>query len=336
MSTSYLINVNTNRVKEGARVLEDIARFVLRDETLFKKIRDLRHGLQITQPMNNVKLDFGGIPFKEDNIRGNLIHLVQANSSRIQEALRVLEEISQDGGHKQKIKSLRYTAYHLQQEFYKRTMQFINQDKLKGLYPIIDADIINLPIETMTNIINQSSVNLIQFRSKSSSKQSFLQKAMKFKKLLDPNKLLIINDHLDIALDIAEGVHLGQQDYPLERVRKLLPDNFVFGVTCHNMEEAKRAMNIGASYLSVGCMFPTQSKKKTVRTSLSELEKIQQFIHLPVCAVGGIHLQNIEIILSCKVKMIAVISSIWHELNPALAIETMQKQILSKSEEKTI
>lgn len=209
-------------------------------------------------------------------------------------------------------------------------MLLTKQDKLKGLYLIIDTDIINLPIEIITNIINQSSVNLVQLRSKLSNKRPYLQNAIRFKELLHPDKLLIINDHVDIALDIADGVHLGQQDYPIERVRKLLPDDFLFGTTCHNIEEAKLAVNSGASYLSIGCMFPTQSKKDALPTSLAELKKIQQAVHIPICAIGGINLQNLASILSCKVSMIAVISSVWHELNPALAIESIQEQILSR------
>ena len=86
MSISSLINANTHRVKEGARVLEDIGRFVLRDETLFTKIRKLRHSLQTSPPIETTQSDLGGPSLKEDNLRRNLIHLVQANASRIQEA----------------------------------------------------------------------------------------------------------------------------------------------------------------------------------------------------------------------------------------------------------
>lgn len=328
MSITHLITANTHRFKEGARILEDIARFVFKDESLFKKVRELRHAFQITMPIFEIESDPGGSSFLENNTRNNLMELVQANSSRMQEALRVLEEFEQDSINKHKLKSLRFATYHLQVDFCKKTKQFTNHDKLTGLYLIVDVDIIKRPMEVIANVINNSSVNLIQFRSKLLSKRPYLQNALKFKTLLHPEKIFIINDHIDIAIDIADGVHLGQEDYDIKRVHKILPDHFLFGVSCHSLEEAKWAVNAGASYLSVGCLFPTKSKKNIQFTSLDELQKIQQNTSIPICAIGGINLKNLSIVLSYKIQMVAVISSIWQELDPAGIINCMQEKII--------
>lgn len=330
MSTCHLINANLHRVKEGARVLEDIARFILRDEFLFKKIRTIRHSLQETYIPFISETDLGGPSLKENNLRVNLVELVQANIVRIQEALRVLEEFSQDQLSKGKIKSLRYDAYLLQQKMVQKTIIFIKQDKLQGLYLIIDTDLIPLSLESMIDIINESSVQLVQLRSKLSNKRSFLRQAIRCKKLLNPDKLLIINDHVDIALDLADGVHLGQEDYPLDRIRNRLPDQFILGAGCHNIEEAKFALESGASYIAIGCLFPTRSKQNTIATSLSELEKIRKIIQIPICGIGGINDQTISAVLSYQVNMIAVISAVWKNPDPLNAIASLQNQIMAR------
>lgn len=328
MSRDYIIHANIHRVKEAARVLEDVARFILKDKILFIKIKELRHKL-ITNYIinNNIEQDLGGTTYKENNVHKNLINVIQANASRMQEALRVLEESAENENEKHKIKILRFCSYQIQQEIYKKIRLYLKHDKLNGLYLIIDTDLIKLPLEEIINIINATSVSLVQLRNKSLTKQSFLYQAIQLKKLLDPEKLLIINDHLEIALDIADGVHLGQQDYPLERARKLMPEHFILGATCHNIEEAKIGADSGASYLSVGCLFPTQSKKNIISASLYELSKIRQQFHIPICAIGGINLQNISQVLSCKVSMIAILSAVWNEPNPIHAIKLIQEWI---------
>jgi len=327
MSMNDLINANIHRIKEGARVLEEVARFILRDGPLFKKIRTFRHALQATPPILSEVHDLGGVSLQEENTRHNLLALVQANAIRIQEALRVLEEISTDQTHKQKMKSLRYTAYELQAVLYQRTQQFVRQDKLCGLYLIIDTDLIKLPLEEILHVINQSTVNLVQLRSHSLSKRALLQQAITCKTLLHADKLLIIHDHLDMALDVAEGIHLGQADYPIDRIKKLLPDNFLLGVTCPDLKTATFAAKHGASYLSIGNLFAKPDETKAHDTSLTKLQEIQATVHLPICAMGGIHAENLQTILACHVQMVAAISAIWQQEDPLAAIQALQKQL---------
>jgi thiamine-phosphate pyrophosphorylase len=331
MSKQAIIHANIHRVKEGARVLEDIARFIFRDENLFKTIRELRHALQAMPPEYQETVDLGGPnELIENNIRHNLMQIVQANSLRIQEALRVLEELSEDALSKQNMKSLRYKAYQIHQIFYKKTNVFLQHDKLTGLYLIIDTDCISLPLATIVNYINQSSVSVVQLRSKTLNKRNFLNQAIEIKNLLHPDKLFIINDHIDIALDVGSGVHVGQEDYPVDRLRQFLPAHFVMGVTCHSVAEAKAAQEAGASYISVGCLFPTQSKNNTVPVSLLELEKIRAEVDLPLSAIGGIDEAHLSAVLAKKVNMIAMISAIWRSDNPLSAMETIQENIKNK------
>ncbi len=326
MSTIHLINANLHRVKEGARVLEDIARFILRDAFLFNKIRTLRHSLQATYLPFISETDLGGPSLKEKNVRLHLVDVIQANIIRIQEALRVLEEFSEDQLSQEKMKALRYDAYLLQQEITQKAIVFMKQDQLQGLYLIIDTDLMPLSLESMINIINKSSVQLVQLRATLSDKRDFLNQVIRCKELLNSDKLLIINEHVDIAFDLADGVHLGQQDYPIDRIRKRLPDPFIIGASCHTIEEAKFALQSGASYITIECLFSTQGKQDTLVTSLSELAKIRKIIKIPIFAAGEIN-QTLSAVLHYPVNMVADSAAVWKNPDPLNAIASLQAQI---------
>ena len=327
MSTSHLINANIHRAKEGARVLEDIARFLLRDETLFRQIREIRHRIQISAPLYDVKEDLGGMGLIEDNVRSNIINTIQANAMRVQEALRVLEEMESISLNKQLMKELRYQAYNLHAKFYYTASKYLKLQSLRGLYLVIDTDVIPHPIEKIIDVINQSPVSLIQYRNKSNSKKIVFDNAYKIKKQLDKNKLLIINDHIDIALDLGDGIHLGQDDYPLERVRNIIRDDFILGISCHSLEEARTAAKLNASYIAIGCLFPTKSKNNITPVSIQELQKVCSEVTEPVCAIGGININNLDQILTADIKMAALISYVWKTDNPLRMIKDLHVKI---------
>lgn len=328
MRKSHLINANCHRAKEGARVLEDISRFILRDENIFHAYRDLRHRIKMSSPIYDIKEDLGDARLIEDNVRFNLISIIQANAIRLQEALRVLEEFTQTSTDKQLIKKLRYQAYDLHSRLYYSARKYLKWHLLEGLYLIVDTDVISYSFEEIIQIINQSSVNIVQYRNKSASKKIIFDHACKIKQQLNPNKLLIINDHVDIALDVGDGIHLGQEDYPLDRIRNIIPDDFIFGISCHNLEEARMAMHYDASYIAIGCLFETKSKNNVIPVSVQELKKICNEVSIPVCAIGGINLHNLDEILKADVKMAALISYVWKTNNLLKCINEMHQKII--------
>jgi thiamine-phosphate pyrophosphorylase len=327
MPRSHLVNANIHRAKEGARVLEDIARFILRDDVLFQQARDLRHSIKSSAPIYDVKEDLGGVSLKEDNVRCDLISTIQANALRIQEALRVLEEMTQVATDKQWMKTLRYQAYDLHAKFFNSAKKYLKQHLLEGLYLIIDTDVISYPLEKIIETINQSPVNIVQYRNKSASKKIVFENTQKIRQQLHPNKLLIINDHIDIALELADGIHLGQDDYPLSHIRNIIPDDFILGISCHHLEEARVAAQFDISYLAIGCLFETNSKQDIVPVSIHELQKVCDAVSVPVCAIGGINLHNLEQVLTANIKMAALISFVWETDQPLKTINEMHEKI---------
>ena len=303
-----MVDANLNRFREGCRVLEDIARFLLEDEDLFLEIKYLKKQIQI-KPIDRTKVvDIGGPAFKENQNRNNLIDLVNANALRMQEAARALEEID----NRVVFKKIRFLSYEIHSKILNKINIFIKSDKLHGIYPICDPQ--KHSIENIIHTLLEQKITICQVRAKSSSVRDIIQFTSLLKSTLS-NTLIIINDHLDIALGYADGVHLGQHDFPLERAKKLAPEDFIIGVTCHTLNEALCAEKAGASYISVGCLFLSQTKQDTIPVSLSEFEKISQAVSIPVCAIGGIQPCHYSQLKEAGADLIALQSGFWDKLH---------------------
>lgn len=331
MSTSHLVNANLHRAKEGARVLEDIARFILRDDSLFQEVREIRHAIKIHAPIYIVDDDIGGVGLIEDNLRSSLVDTVQANALRLQEALRVLEEMATASFEKSHFKALRYLAYAIHSKLYFSALKYSHRERLKGLYLIIDTDVISQSLDEIISIINQSPVTIVQYRNKSSSKQQVYGGAKKVREHLNKDKRLIINDHIDIALELGDGVHVGQADYPLPSIRKIMPESFILGISCHNLDEVRHAQTCGATYIAIGCLFATKSKSNTTPVTLEMLKQVCDAVDVPVCGIGGITTANLAQVVSANVAMAALISYVWRVENPLREINAMHASIVMKN-----
>lgn len=189
------------------------------------------------------------------------------------------------------------------------------------LYLITDSDI--LKGRDFYHCIEEAlkgGVTMLQLREKDADGKEFLEKAMKLRELTKKYGVkFVINDRVDIAmLCDADGVHLGQSDIPAKEARKLMPGKII-GVSCRTMEEAERAKIDGADYLGVGDIFGTKTKLDAKRVSLDTLKEIKEKVNLPVAAIGGLNLDNIDYVKKCNIDGYAVISAI-------LAKENIKKE----------
>ena len=159
----------------------------------------------------------------------------------------------------------------------------------------------------------QGGVDIIQLRDKYSSKIEVLEKAKRLKKLTEKYHIpLIINDHIDVALAVdADGIHLGQDDLPLEEARKIVGKNKIIGISTHKIEEAIKAQKDGADYIGVGPIFPTKSKIDVVDPVTTRyIEEVVKEITIPFVAIGGIKLHNVDQVLKAGATRICAISEI--------------------------
>jgi len=156
-------------------------------------------------------------------------------------------------------------------------------------------------------------VTLVQLREKDISSLDFYNIALKMKKLTSSYNIpLIINDRLDIALAVdADGLHIGQEDLPLEVARKLLGPGKILGYSVSNVEEAVRGQAGGADYLGAGAVYPTGSKADAgTPIGIEGLKEIKKSVLIPVVGIGGISVNNIEEVKNSGVDGISLISAI--------------------------
>ena len=185
-------------------------------------------------------------------------------------------------------------------------------DALK-LYLVTDSDI--LKERDFYECIEEAlrgGVTMLQLREKNASGKEFLEKAIKLRKMTHKyNVKFIINDRVDIAiLCHADGVHVGQSDIPADKVREIMGEGKIVGVSARTLEEALEAKNNGADYLGVGAMFSTNTKLDAKSVSKDTLKIIKEEVGLPIVAIGGLSLNNIDELSDIKLEGYAVVSAI--------------------------
>lgn len=154
---------------------------------------------------------------------------------------------------------------------------------------------------------------LVQLREKDLSSLEFFRLAVQLKELVHSyNVPLIINDRLDIALAVdADGLHIGQDDLPLEIARELLGPDKILGYSVANIEQALYGQKHGADYLGAGTVYPTGSKADANNPiGLQALKSIKESVNIPVVGIGGIGMDNIEDVKKTGIDGVSVISAI--------------------------
>lgn len=125
---------------------------------------------------------------------------------------------------------------------------------------------------------------------------------------------IIINDRVDIALAInADGVHLGQEDLPVEAARRLLGPNAIIGLSSHNLTQATQAAELPIDYLAIGPIFPTITKNSSnPAVGLAGLSAVRRAVSgIPLVAIGGVNSGNRAAVLDAGADAVAVISDLW-------------------------
>lgn len=169
--------------------------------------------------------------------------------------------------------------------------------------------------ETLTKAVEDAIIGgctMVQLREKDTSSLDFYELALEVKKITDKyHTPLIINDRIDIAMAVgAAGVHIGQKDIPADIARKMIGKDMLLGVSAVSVKEAEKAAQAGADYLGVGAMFPTGTKPDADLVSMEELQKIRQFVDLPIVVIGGICKENATLFASMGIDGLAVVSAV--------------------------
>lgn len=204
--------------------------------------------------------------------------------------------------------------------------------KKSRLYVIIDNDVLGRRSFLYTaRALKDGACDIIQFRDKTSKKEVIVKRAFALRKLLLKSAtLFIINDFLDIAKIIdSDGVHLGQDDSSIEIARKILGEDKIIGLSCHNLRQAKAAEEKGADYISIGPVFKTSTKPQRYPIGLDLIKKTSEKIKIPFFAIGGINPKNINHVLSSGAKNIAACGALCQAKNINQTMKNFKRQLMN-------
>lgn len=132
--------------------------------------------------------------------------------------------------------------------------------------------------------------------------------------------LFIVNDSVCVAkYSGADGVHLGEDDLPIEMAKKILGDNMIIGASAKSLETASNKYSEGADYIGYGAIFPTSTKPDAQPGNIETLFQITSSLPIPVFPLGGINDQNIHKLVASGVKRVCVASGIIASANPEMS-----------------
>jgi len=314
-----IIDANINRAAEGLRVIEEITRFVLEDEGQTRRLKEIRHTLRrLIEIPSSFPLDSrdtngdAGRLIEEGSERDGYPTLAQANFRRVQEALRVIEEFSKLDPLTQssELKGLRFAIYNLEKEVLKKVFLIDHRLAIKGLYAIVDLELLGGQYQEFTEAVIEGGASSIQLRGKG-VKDKELFKAGQVLRQITKKKgaLFIVNDRIDLALGLdADGIHLGQDDLPTEIAQRLLGMSKIVGLSTHNLEEAVEAESSGISYIGFGPIYKTSTKPELLPVGVDLLREVKRKVKLPVIAIGGINGENIQEVIEAGVDGVACAS----------------------------
>ncbi len=189
--------------------------------------------------------------------------------------------------------------------------------RIRGLYAFIDAAYVGMDgVEKTVAGLLSGGARIVQLRAKDVAPREVLVAARAIREASKRSgALFIVNDRVDIALIAgADGVHLGQDDLPVEEARRLLGPGRIIGLSTHGVKEALEAETLGADYISLGPIFPTRTKKDAqAPRGLPLLSEVRAAVRLPIVAIGGITRENMMDVFKAGADSAAIISGILTE-----------------------
>jgi len=334
-SVLRLLDVNLNRAAEGLRTLEDIARVVRQDATLAVWAKSLRHDLAelATRIPRIPRLTFRAVhsdagtslTCSAESRRNDWGDLVVAACERVTQSLRVIEETSKHHFPilSRECKQLRYRAYDRLAQIELRLTSHTPVFPAPAIYVLVDCQ---LPIESFVERLKEllaAGVGLFQIRDKRCEASELLQFCRAAVSAVGAERV-VVNDRVDIALAAgAGGVHLGQDDLPIEAVQQQSAGRLWIGVSTHDLQQAQQAQATGADYIGCGPTFASSTKQFTQFAGLDFLRQVAAQIEVPAYAIGGIDAENIARVLEAGIQRVAISGAVWAARSPGQAARKM-------------
>lgn len=344
-SVYRILDASLNRCAEGLRTLEEAGRFVLDSEELASCFKELRHELTaIARSIPRLLLlrsrdtpsDVGiKIQASDEYERQNLGEVIAAAASRVQQSLRVLEEYGKvlEPSASKRIEQIRYRLYTASAKLEISLSQSFRKQRLDDsyLYLLTDAGASDEDFEKRMILLTDSVVDVVQLRDRSVSDRVLLRRAQIGVKIMrDAGKLLVVNDRADLAIAAdADGVHVGQDEMPVQQARRIMGEDRLIGVSTHQLSEAHQAVVDGADYLGCGPVFPSQTKSFDHFPGVDFLTNVAAEVAIPCFAIGGIEQANLQQVMETGFKRIAVAGALNRSADIVKSARSLKDRIMN-------
>ncbi|HEY2584300.1 MAG TPA: thiamine phosphate synthase [Tepidisphaeraceae bacterium] len=341
-----LIDANANRAREGLRVAEDFARFVLNDQSLSSALKEIRHEFAtVLGPLLGEAILHRDTPgdvgtsnkTQAEQRREDVADVVIAAGKRLGEALRAIEEYLKTiaPADAARIEQLRYRFYDIEQRL-ARTLCPAKRFAEVRLYVLITERCCRGDWFEAAEQALLGGADCLQLREKELESGELLRRARRLVELCRRyDTLCIINDRPDIAiLAGADGVHVGQGDLPAIEARKLIGREKILGVSTHCIEQAKQALLDGADYIGIGPVFPSATKPRDFVAGLEYARQVATEIQLPAVAIAGITAANVDEVIGTGVRAVAVTAAVMGSDDPRQAAAELKARLTGERVER--
>jgi len=350
VSLLRMIDANANRAREALRVLEDLARFVIDHAELQGRLKAIRH--DFVQSMRDPSMDGLELLASRDTAgdvgtatsttheyrRESAGDLAAANSARLTEALRAIEEAAKAVAAERvarEVERLRYRAYDVERDL---RLALPTGKAVQWRVCVLITERLCVPHawQRVAELAIEGGCDCLQLREKALESRELLARARWLVELANAVRArgrevaIIVNDRPDIALMAgATGVHLGQSDATLADVKRLAGSRLIIGVSCSTPAQAAQAAREGADYLGLGPMFESSTKPKP---ALAGTELIRGVLADPVAAglphlaISGISPSRMPELVRAGVRGVAVSSAVCSADSPREAVEALGGQ----------
>lgn len=183
---------------------------------------------------------------------------------------------------------------------------------MRGLYLITNDDPIELLLAKLEGAMATYEVAVLQYRRKKVAKEDQAYEIEYMKQMCEQYKVpFVINDDLETAVKYGVGVHLGQDDGSIQEAVEHLPKNVLIGRSCNNsLELAEQAIADGANYVAFGAIYATDTKPEAGNIGLETLKQAKSKLNVPICAIGGLTVENGKEVIEAGADLCAVISDV--------------------------
>lgn len=183
---------------------------------------------------------------------------------------------------------------------------------MRGLYLITNDDPIQLLLAKLDAALATRQIAILQYRRKKVDKADQPAEVEQIKQLCEKYQVpFVINDDLKLAAQFGLGVHLGQSDGEITDAKSQLPEGVIIGRTCLNsLELAQKAIADGATYVAFGAVYATATKPEAGNVGIEVIKQAAAQYDLPICAIGGLTVENSKAVIEAGADLCAVISDI--------------------------